>query len=158
MNEQDYQKLKELGAYFRRMNGKIKLLSLLRKANDEFDKNNLSDCITTCKNILESEPTNAIALRGLGCVMQSMGDNNRALKYYFKALETSTNKEIEYTLIGTVYYNKDNFEEAIKFYNLAIKINDNYDLAQEGKNQSILENHLQILDMQDELIKREIFK
>lgn len=158
MDKQDCQKLKELGAYFRRMNGKIKLLGLLRKAKNEFDKNNLSDCITTCKNILESEPTNAIALRGLGCVMQSMGDNNQALKYYFKALETSTNKEIEYTLIGTVYYNEDNFEEAIKFYNLAININDNYDLAYEGKNQSILENHLQILDMQDELIKREIFK
>lgn len=158
MNEQDYQKLKELGAYFRRMNGKIKLLGLLRKAKDEYDKNKLSDCMITCKKILATEPTNAIALRGIGCVMQSMGNNNQALKYYLKALETSTNKEIEYTLIGTVYYNEEKFEDAIKYYNLAIDINDNYDPAYEGKNQSILENHLQILDMQDELIKRKMFK
>ena len=67
MNEQDYQKLKDLGAYFRRMNGKIKLLGLLRKAKEEYDQNKLKDCMSTCKKILASDPKNATALRGLGC-------------------------------------------------------------------------------------------
>ena len=158
MNEQYYQKLKDLGSYFLLMNGKIKLLGLLRKAKEEYDQNKLKDCMSTCKKILASDPKNATALRGLGCVMQSMGNKKQALKFYTQALEYSQNKEIELTLIGTVYYNENNFEEALKYYNLAIDINDSYDPAYEGKNQTILENHLQILDMQDELIKRKIFK
>lgn len=158
MNEQDYQKLIELGAYFRRMNGKIKLLSLLKKAKAEYEQNKLKKCMSTCKKILATDPKNAIALRGLGCVMQAMGNNKQALKFYAQALEYSQNKEIEFTLIGTIYYNENNFEDAIKYYNLAIDINDSYDPAYNGKNQSILENHLQIADMQDNLIKRGIFK
>lgn len=158
MNEQDYQKLQELAATFRRINGKVKLLGLLRKAKNEYDKNKFSDCQNTCDEILVNDPENAIALRGLGCVAQAMGNDEEALKYYFKALDFSKNKEIEYTLIGTIYYNQDDYENAIKHYNIAIEINDNYDPAYEGRNQSMLENHLQILDMQDELIKRNMFK
>lgn len=158
MNEQDYQKLKELGSYFRRMNGKIKLLGLLKKAKEEYDQNKFKDCIVTCKKALATDPKNAIALRGLGCAMQAIGNYKQALKFYLQALETSSNKEIEYTLIGTLYYNENNYNEAIKYYNLAIDVNDSYDPAYDGKNQSILENHLQILDMQDALIKREMFK
>ena len=92
------------------------------------------------------------------CVFQSKNDNKNALKYYEKALEFSENKEIEYTLIGTVYYNQDELEKAIEYYNNAIDINDDYDSAYEGKNQAMLEKHLQILDLQDNLIQRNIFK
>ena len=158
MNEQDFQKLKTIGDSFRRLNRKVKLLGLLHKAKDEYDKNKLEDCEKTCREILKSNPKNSVALRGLGCVMQSKGDIKKALKYYNQALKNSENKEIEYTLIGTIYYNDDNYEEAIKYYNLAIETNDNYDLAYEGRNQSMLENHLQILDLQDNLIKRNMFK
>lgn len=158
MNEEDFQKLKDISHFFRRMNTKIKLLGLLRRAKEAYDQNKLSDCIENCQKALKTDPNNAIALRGIGCVMQSMGNVQKALEYYNKALENSLNKEIEYTLIGTVYYNQDNYEEAIKYYNLAIDVNDNYDPAYEGRNQSILENHIEILDMQDSLIKRKIFK
>jgi len=158
MNEQDFQKLKTIGDSFRRLNRKVKLLGLLHKAKDEYDKNKLEDCEKTCREILKSNPKNSVALRGLGCVMQSKGDIKKALQYYNQALKNSENKEIEYTLIGTIYYNEDNYEEAIKYYNLAIETNDNYDLAYEGRNQSMLENHLQILDLQDNLIKRNMFK
>ena len=33
-----------------------------------------------------------------------------ALKYYNKALKQSKNKEIEYTLLGTIYYNIEDFD------------------------------------------------
>lgn len=158
MNEQDFQKLKTLGESFKQLNRKVKLLGLLRKAKDEYEKNKLEDCEKTCREILKSNPKNFIALRGLGCVMQSKGDIKKALEYYNEALNFSKNKEIEYTLIGTIYYNENDFEKAIKYYNKAIEVNDNYDLAYEGRNQSMLENHLQILDMQDSLIKRNMFK
>jgi len=80
-----------------------------------------------------------------------------ALEYYNKAVEFSENKEIEYTLIGTIYYNEENLDKAIEYFNMAIDINDNYDPAYEGKNQSMLENHLKILDLQDNLIKQNLF-
>ncbi len=158
MNDKDLEKLKEIGSSLRRLNGKVKLIGLLERAKFEYEQNKLNDCEETCREILKTEPENPIALRGLGCVFQSKNDNKNALKYYEKALEFSENKEIEYTLIGTVYYNQDDLEKAIEYYNRAIDINDDYDLAYEGKNQSMLERHLQILDLQDNLIRRNLFK
>ena len=35
-------------------------------------------------------------------------------------------------------------DEAVKYFNLAIDANDNYDKAYEGRNQAMLENHLKI--------------
>ena len=158
MNEEDFQKLKAIEESFRRLNSKVVLLGLLQKAKGEYEQNKLECCEKTCREVLKKDPKNSSALRGIGCVMQSKGNNIKALEYYNLALENSANKEIEYTLIGTIYYNEDNFEEAIKYYNLAIEMNENYELAYEGRNQSMLEKHLQILDMQDSLIKRNMFK
>lgn len=157
MEEKDLDKLKNISQNLRKLNGKIKLVSLLDKANQEFSKNNYSDCQKTCKEILKKDSKNALALRGLGCVMQSLGNYKKAIFYYEKALENSQAKEIEYTLIGTVYYILEDLEKAIKFYNLAIDINDSYDNAYEGRNQSMLEYHLKIADLQDSLIKQKIF-
>ena len=106
MNDEEFEKLKEYGGYFRKINGKIKLLSLLRKAKAEYNQSKLSDCLSTCKKILAQDPKNPAALRGIGCVMQSMGNNHQAVKFYKQALELSENKEIEYTLIGTIFYNE----------------------------------------------------
>ena len=157
MFEEEIKDFSNISKNLRKLNKKIKLLSLLQRAKKEYDENNLEECINLCKKVLSENPQNPSALRGIGCVMQAKGDYDEALKYYNKALKQSKNKEIEYTLIGTVYYNQKDLENAIKFYNLAIETNDDYDLAYEGRNQSILENHLQILDMQDELIRRNLF-
>lgn len=149
--------LKKIANRFREVSKKIKLVSLLKKAKDEYNQNNDLGCMDACQKTLVLDAKNAVALRGLGCVMQSRGEYDKAIKYYKKALEKSKTKEIEYTLIGTIYYIQENLEEAIRYYNLAIENNDDYDLAYEGRNQSLLEKHLKILDLQDELIKREIF-
>ena len=158
MNEQEFQKLKNIKTNLQKLNTKVKLIGLLNKAKNEYEQNKLEECQNSCIKILKTDPENSSALRGLGCVMQAKGNNKKALEYYAQALENSASKEIEYTLIGTVYYNEDKLEEAIKYYNLAIDANDDYELAYEGRNQSMLENHLQILDMQDSLIKRNTFK
>ena len=157
MYEDEIKKLNEISNTINRINGKFKLLNLLRQAKAEYNENNYENCSKTCNKILEMNPDNAVALRGLGCVAQSNGDFKTALKYYKKALKTSLNKEIECTLIGTIYYLENKFEQAIKYFNQAIDINEDYDSAYEGRNQSILEKHLQILDLQDSLIKDEMF-
>mgnify|MGYP003293515781 CR=1 FL=1 len=155
MHEEEIKKIKELAGAFQRINGKVILLSLLRKAKNEYDKFQFAQCKASCEEILKANSTNSSALRGLGCVEQAEGNLKKAIEYYKKALENSEHKEIEYTLIGMAYYLQEDFENAIENYNLAIDINDDYDKAYEGKNQAMLERHVQILDLQDSLIKRE---
>ena len=127
----------------------------LAHAKEEYESNNFDDCIRICEEALKQNPDNSAALRGLGCSMQALGDFDKAVEYYKKALVFSERKEIEYTLLGTIYYLKDNFDEALRYYNLAIDSNEDYDPAYEGKNQTMLEQHLQIADLQDSLIRNE---
>lgn len=149
-------KINEISESIRRINQRFRLLKLLRTAKEEFDRNNYEGCIDTCLKILETNPENSVALRGLGCSMQALGKPDEAIRCYEAALHYSEKKEIEYTLIGTVYYIQDNLEEALKYYNLAIDNNDDYEPAYEGRNQTMLEQHLMLVDLQDELIEREI--
>ena len=157
MNEDDLKELQNIAKTIKRINGKIKLLALLERAKFEYDSNNFADCEKTCKEILQSNPQNSTALRGLGCIAQASGDLEKAEKYYQKALEFSENKEIEYTFIGTIYYLWEDLEKALEYYNKAIDVNDNYDDAYEGRNQTLLERHLKIADLQDSLIRQKIF-
>ena len=156
MNEQ-VQNLKSYADRMKAVNAKLKLLILLERAKSEYDENHFENCKETCLKALEVEPNNPVALRGIGCVNQFCGNYEEAVKYYQKALDNSKNKEIEYTLLGTVYYALDDYDKAIEYYNKAIEINDNYDSAYEGRNQSMLENHLKVIDLQDSLIKQKIF-
>ena len=153
---EELNKIKDITKSIKRINQKFRLLKLLRAAKEEYDKNNYENCIETCLKVLETNPENPIALRGLGCSNQSLGKFNEAIEYYKKALEYSEKKEIEYTLLGTVYYIQNELEEALKYYNLAIESNENYEPAYEGRNQTMLESHLILADLQDELIEREI--
>lgn len=103
---------------------------------------------------LNKNPQDSKALRTLGLSMQKKGDFDKAIDYYNLALENSDEKEVEYTLIGMIYYLQENLDEAIKYFELAIEENDNYDPAYEGRNQALLENHLKILELQDRLISK----
>lgn len=149
--------LEKIKSKIKDFNIKIKFISLLEKARNEFEQNKYSDCIESCKKILAKDSKNSTALRGIGCALQAMENNEKAIEYYSKALENSKTKEIEYTLIGTVYYQMDDLDKAIKYFNLAIDANNDYDEAYEGRNQAMLENHLKIIDLQDSLIKRNLF-
>lgn len=153
---EEVDKIKEISESIRHINQRFRLLKLLRTAKEEYDRNNYEGCVDNCLRLLELDPQNPVALRGLGCAMQSLCKPDEALKCYNEALKYSEKKEIEYTLIGTVYYIQNDFEEALKYYNLAIDNNENYEPAYEGRNQAMLENHLMLMDLQDELIEREI--
>ena len=141
----------------KKINSKIKLLTLINKAKIEFDKNNYAGAASICEDILSDNPHNALALRCLGCVMQNIGNKEDAINYYKKALKYSDNKEIEYTLLGTIHYLDNELDDAIRYYNLAIDTNDDYDTAYEGRNQAILERHIEIVELQD-LLSKQFFK
>ena len=74
MEDNTLERLNEIAQKFRKTSGKIKLISLLDRAKQEYEQNQFADCVSTCKKALKAEPNNAIALRGLGCAMQSMGN------------------------------------------------------------------------------------
>lgn len=153
---EELDKIKEISQSIKRINQKFRLLKLLRLAKEEYDRNNYEGCVDNCLRLLEINPENPVALRGLGCAMQALCKPDEAIKCYLEALKYSEKKEIEYTLLGTIYYIQNNFEEALQYYNLAIEANDDYEPAYEGRNQAMLENHLMLMDLQDELVEREI--
>lgn len=145
--------LRELSARFRTLSAKIKLISLLETAKNEYDKHNLKEGYDALLKAYELDKKNSVTLRGLGCFKQSEGDFEGAIDYYKKALEFSETKEIEYTLIGTAFYVQDKLDDALIYFNKAIDENDSYDPAYEGRNQAMLENHLKLVDLQESLKK-----
>lgn len=151
--EEEIKHLNEISARFRKMSAKIKLLTLINKAKEEYDRFDFSQGLETLEEALKIDPQNPVVLRGIGCMKQFQKDFEGAIEFYTKALEYSQTKEIEYTLIGMAYYLQDKLDEAVENFNFAIDENENYDPAYEGKNQAMLENHVKILDLQESLKK-----
>lgn len=151
----ELERLKEISGFFRRMNAKVKLLNLINKAKEEYDRYDYSSGIETLEEAYEIDSHNPVVLRGLGCMNQFRGDYETAIEFYRKALEFSQAQEVEYTLIGMAYYLQDKLDEAVENFNLAIDKNDNYTEAYEGRNQAMLENHVKILDLQEALKRYE---
>lgn len=147
------ERLNEIAGFFRRTSGKIKLIKLIIKAKQEYDKYDYESSRQSLEEGLQLDPENPVILRGLGCIEQFGGNYDEAVSYYKKAVKFSTAKELEYTLIGTAYYLQDKLDEAVEYFNLAIDANDDYTVAYEGRNQAMLENHIRILDLQDSLKK-----
>ena len=117
-----------------------------------FNKKNVK-LVSLKENLDTSTPTGKLMLTMLGAIAEFERAN--ILERQREGIAIAK-REGKYK--GRKEKKLDNFEEAIKYYNLAIEMNENYELAYEGRNQSMLEKHLQILDMQDSLIKRNMFK
>ena len=152
MSEEE-QKLNELSDFFKRISNKIKLVKLITQAKNEYDKYDLKSGYKALEESYRLDKTNPTILRGFGCFKQAEGNYEEAIEFFKKALECSSAKEVEYSLIGMAYYLQEKLDEAVEYFNLAIDANDNYDKAYEGRNQAMLENHLKIIDLQESLKK-----
>ena len=148
---EEIQKLNEISDFFKRMSNKIKLVKLITQAKNEYEKYNWKSGYKNLEEAYKLDKTNPTVLRGFGCFKQAEGDYDKAIEFFKKALKFSSAHEIEYTLIGMAYYLQEKLDEAVEYFNLAIDANDNYDMAYEGRNQAILENHLKIIDLQEAL-------
>ena len=143
--------LNEITERIKRINSKMLLLELIVKAKSEYEK---YDYDSGRRSLIEAyliDKKRPVVLRGLGCINQFKGKFEVAEKYFKKALRYSEKKEVEYTLLGVLYYVQNRLEDAIQYFNLAIDTNDSYDYAYEGRNQAMLENHIKIADLQDYL-------
>ena len=145
--DKELKNLKQISDFFKRTSAKIKLIKLITKAKSEYDKYDFTSSQQSLEEAYKLDNKNATILRGLGCLCQFEKKFDKAINYYTEALKYSQNKEIEYTLIGMVYYLQNKLDEAVKNFNMAIDENDDYDEAYEGRNQAMLENHLKILDL-----------
>jgi len=149
----DIDKLNEIFANIQRINSKVILLKLIKQAKFEYDK---CDYEAGRKFLIQAyieDRKNPVIYRGLGCISQYNGKYNFAIRMFNLALKYSLKKEVEYTLIGMTYYLRDDLDEAVKYFNLAIDENDNYEYAYGGRNQAMLENHLKVADLQESLKK-----
>ena len=151
---EEVDKLNEISDFFRRMNAKILLLRMLKKAKEEYDKYDYELARKTLIQAYFTDKKNSVIFRGLGCINQFKGKWNSAIRYFNRALKYSDKKEIEYTLLGMAYYLQGKLDDAIIYFNRAIDVNDDYNPAYEGKNQSLLENHLKIIDLRESLKKQ----
>ncbi len=146
-------KLKKMSDSYKKLSKKLKLFNLLNKAKEEYDKYDYDSARATLLESLSQFPNNAEILRGLGCVEQFDNNFDKAVNYFHKSLKFSDKKEVDYTLLGMAYYLQEEYENAMKYFNMAIEINDNYTPAYEGRNQAMLEEHLKIIDLQEALEK-----
>ena len=149
----DSDKLNEIFANIQRINSKVILLKLIKQAKFEYDK---CDYEAGRKFLIQAyieDRKNPVIYRGLGCISQYNGKYNLAIRMFNLALKYSLKKEVEYTLIGMTYYLLNDLDEAVKYFNLAIDENGQYDYAYEGRNQAMLENHLKVADLQESLKK-----
>ena len=151
--KEDIKKLNNIARSLKRMSMKVKLIKLISRAKQEYDSYDYKNAQKSLEEANKIDSKNPTVLRGLGCLKQFEQNYEEALGYFKKALKYSKNKELEYTLIGTVYFLQDNLEEALNYYNLAIDANESYEKAYEGRNQAMLENHVKLLDLQDALKK-----
>ena len=145
--------LNEMSSNFKKISSKIKLYTLISKAKKEYDSYNFSEAKQNLEQAKLVDSKNSTVLRGLGCLELFNKNYKGALDYFNKALKNSSEKELELTLIGMVYYLQDKLDDSIKYFNLAISENENYDKAYEARNQAMLENHLKIIDLQEALKK-----
>ena len=132
-------RLNQISEFFKRTSAKVKLITLIKKAKKEYDSFDYTSGIQTLEEAYKLDPFNK--------------EYDTALEYFYKALEFSDKKEVEYTLIGMVYYLEDRLDEAVESFNHAIDANADYTEAYEGRNQAMLENHLKIIDLQEALKK-----
>ena len=67
---EELNRLKEISGFFRRMNTKVKLLTLITKAKEKYDRYDYKSGIETLEEAFKIDPQNPTVLRGLGCMIQ----------------------------------------------------------------------------------------
>jgi tetratricopeptide (TPR) repeat protein len=70
---------------------------------------------------IEEMPSDPVAYINFGNVLTAVGDSERALNFYDKAISLDDNATAAYYSKGSLYYDQENFEEARKMFETAMK-------------------------------------
>jgi beta-lactamase regulating signal transducer with metallopeptidase domain/Tfp pilus assembly protein PilF len=87
---------------------------------------------------LELEPMQAAALNGLGWIAKSDGQTDKAIEYWKKAV-TASKGQATASLSGLTetYMELEQYDEAIKYYEMWLKVEPNNEQAKEGLQQAM---------------------
>lgn len=86
--------------------------ALIVKADEEYEAGNLQKAFALLNEANAKEPQNSDVLFKMGYILQRLGDNEEALKYYKEALEIDKENEFIHNSIASVYRAKGEFVSA----------------------------------------------
>jgi tetratricopeptide (TPR) repeat protein len=70
---------------------------------------------------IDAQPKDPVAYINFGNVLTAVGDTERAMNFYDKAISLDENATAAYYSKGSVYYDNQDFDEARKMFELAMK-------------------------------------
>ena len=105
-----------------------KIDNLMRSAQFNKEKGDLSSCISNLKEILEIDSNNKKALNNIGNAYKEIKKFDEALKYYSKSISLDQNYVIAKTNLAILHHDLGNLEEAEKLYKDLI-ISDKFNFA-----------------------------
>jgi len=89
----------------------------------------IDEAISLFKEIIKSNPNNALAYNGLGYALRSKGNYKEAIKFFKKALKIDPFLVASYINMALSYEKLKDFNRAIKYYRKALKIDKENKLA-----------------------------
>jgi tetratricopeptide (TPR) repeat protein len=91
---------------------------------------NWEEAAKSFNEAIEENPQDAVAFINFGNVLSAVGDNEKALKFYQKALEIDEFAVAAYYSMGNLYFSNEHFNEAKNMFETAmikgLKTSDNY--------------------------------
>jgi tetratricopeptide (TPR) repeat protein len=98
--------------------------ALIIKADEEFEAGNLQKAFALLKEANAKEAQNSDVLFKMGYILQQLGDNEEALKYYKEALELDKENEFIHNSIASVYRAKGEFVSARMHLSASLALDD----------------------------------
>lgn len=116
---------------------------IISQAYDAYNAKDYSKALDLYNSI---QPATTDTLLGIAGAYQGLNQNDKALEYYQKALQSSpNNSDIAYS-VGALYANAENYTEAKKYFQRAVQVNPSNTNAKEAlldMNEVISQNNVQ---------------
>lgn len=98
-----------------------------------------ADRVKNYEKAVNANPNNLDALINLGNALDELGDYDRALECYNKALEIDSICALVYNNRGYTYYKMKNYENALQDYDRALLLNPKLQIAQDNRTKLLAE-------------------
>lgn len=119
------------------------MAEIISQAYDAYNAKDYSKALDLYNSI---QPATTDTLLGIAGAYQGLNQNDKALEYYQKALQSSpNNSDIAYS-VGALYANAENYTEAKKYFQRAVQVNPSNTNAKEAlldMNEVISQNNVQ---------------
>ena len=112
----------------------------IEEARNCIRNENFEATISICENILKSDSENEIAYHYLGISYYQLGNYDKALGYYRKAIKLAPNYAKPYCNIGLIKQAQGKIGGAIKYYDKALELDPNLLVALQNKENCFKQN------------------